>query len=59
MEMIETITKQALPDELIYTCEANKLWNKVVSRFTEKDSEKTVWSFETDFQCHGLIRISG
>ena len=55
IEMVETITKRALPDEFSGTYEAKGVWNSVVNRFQESGPAKTKWEVESEFQCSGLF----
>ena len=56
-EIIETIEAKNLPEEIICTYEAKGTWNRVVSRFTEVNPERTRWIFESEFRCGGILRI--
>ena len=57
VEMIETITLRNLPDEFAGTYETQGVWNTVHNRFTELSSDRTRWSFDTEFRCTGVIRV--
>jgi len=57
IEMVETITRKALPDEVTCTYETKGIWNEVINRFSEIGPDKTRWSFETEFNCSGFMRI--
>lgn len=57
VEMIETVERRSLPDELIYTYEAKNAWNRVVNRFIEINKNKTMWVLITEFKCTGFLRV--
>jgi carbon monoxide dehydrogenase subunit G len=59
IEMVETITKRALPDEFSGTYEANGVWNAQANRFQPEGEGKTRWISETEFRFSGFMRIIG
>lgn len=58
VEMIETVTRRALPDEFAGTYEANGVWNSVDNRFTDEGS-RTHWVMETEFKLSGFMALIG
>ena len=59
VEIVEKVESNRLPETLICTYEAEGAWNRVVSRFSETDAGTTLWEFETEFRCRGLLRLAG
>ena len=57
VEMIETVERRSLPDELVYIYEAKNAWNRVVNRFIEINQNKTMWVLMTEFRCTGFLRV--
>lgn len=59
IEMIETITKQNLPDEFTATYEAKGVYNLLVNKFIPVSENKTKWVSETEFKFSGLMKLIG
>lgn len=60
IEMVETITENALPDTFAGTYEAKGVWNEVRNRFIEVDENTTRWHMETEFKFTTLpMKIMG
>lgn len=58
VEMIETITKNDLPNEFNGTYDAKNVFNIVKNRFV--DQEKTTkWISDNDFQFSGFMKLMG
>lgn len=57
VEMKEIIESNNLPDELTVVYEAKGAWNRVVYRFVEKGPGETLWIFDTEFRCSGILRV--
>ena len=57
VEMIETVERRSLPDELVCIYEAKNAWNRVVNRFIEINKNKTMWVLMTEFRCTGFLRV--
>ena len=49
-EMIETLTRNTLPDEIAGTYETNGTWNGIVNRFVPDGSNATRWVAENEFE---------
>ena len=58
-EMIETITKKALPDSFSGTYEAKGVWNQVDNRFEFINDNLTRWHVTNEFRFQGLMKIVG
>ena len=58
IEMVETITRRALPDAFEGTYEAKGVWNAVANRFTDM-GDKTRWDMEIEFRLNGFLKIIG
>jgi len=56
VEMIETVTVRALPDEFSGTYEAAGVWNGMVNHFYE-DGNQTRWVAEVDFRFSGFMAL--
>jgi hypothetical protein len=59
VEMIETITKNDLPEEFSATYEAKGAFNIVSNRFVEINSEKTKWISHNEFKLSGFMKLFG
>lgn len=57
IEVIETVERRSLPDELVCIYEAKNAWNRVVYRFIEINKNKTMWVLMTEFRCTGFLRV--
>ena len=57
-EMIETLTRNSLPDEIAGTYETNGTWNGIVNRFVADGSNATRWVAENEFNFSGFMRIA-
>ena len=57
VEMIETVESRNLPDEFICTYEAKNAWNRVVNRFIDINTNKTMWVRITEFRCTGFLKV--
>ncbi|GLP95013.1 SRPBCC family protein [Paraferrimonas sedimenticola] len=53
--MIETITLKDLPDRFAGTYETKGMWNSVDNQFIETSPESTLWKFDTEFRCEGVM----
>lgn len=49
MAMIETIELKQLPEYIEMTYEAGPVFNRVISRFSEKDQNTTIYESENEF----------
>jgi hypothetical protein len=59
IEMIETITKNDLPNELAGTYEAKGVFNIISNRFLESSENNTKWVSENEFQFKGFMKLMG
>lgn len=59
VEMIETITKSNLPDELHATYEAKGVYNIQKNYFKEVDKNTTKWVSKNEFQFSGFMKLIG
>ena len=59
VEMVETITKNNLPDEFNGTYEAKGVMNWVNNSFVEEGENKTKWISENEFQFSGFMKLIG
>ncbi|MFY0626855.1 MAG: SRPBCC family protein [Reichenbachiella sp.] len=59
VEMVETITKNELPNELSGTYEAKGVYNIISNRFEMIDETKTLWISENEFQFSGFMKLIG
>ena len=57
VEILETVESSNLPEEFICTYEAQGAWNRVVNRFAEISPEKTLWEFDAEFRCRGMLKL--
>ena len=57
LEMVETVEERELPDSMVFTYKAKNVWNRVVNRFIEQNSESTQWVAEHEFRCRGFMAI--
>ncbi len=62
IEMTETVLSRNLPDEITATYQTGNpdkpaCWNRVENRFIELDSNKTLWQFDCEFRCTGLMKV--
>lgn len=58
VEMVETITRRALPNEFAGTYEAKGVWNSVANRFVDLGG-RTGWELETEFRLGGFLKVLG
>ena len=58
LEMVETITKRALPEEFSGTYEAKGAWNLVANHFADPGG-KTRWDMAIAFRLSGFLKIIG
>ncbi len=56
VEMIETITKNALPDEFDGTYEAKGVYNVITNKFIDHGN-RTQWISENEFQFSGFMKF--
>ena len=60
-EMTEAVERKSLPDEMTCVYEAPGFWfgawNRVTNRFRDLDGKKTLWEFESEFRCRGLLKV--
>lgn len=54
-EMVETITRRALPEEFSGTYEAPGMWNEVRNRFEELGPDRTHWTCRSEFRGQTLM----
>ncbi len=59
VEMIETVTKNSLPDEFAATFEAKNVKNWISNTFYEEGPEKTRWVSENEYKFSGLMWFTG
>lgn len=59
VEMIETIEKNNLPDELLGIYETKGVYNVISNRFEEVSPKKTKWISENEFHFSGVMRVIG
>ncbi|MEO9851259.1 MAG: SRPBCC family protein [Reichenbachiella sp.] len=59
VEMIETITKNNLPDELAATYETKGVYNVISNRFEVLNENQTKWVSENEFQFTGFMKVMG
>ncbi|HSK48040.1 MAG TPA: SRPBCC family protein [Coriobacteriia bacterium] len=52
-DMVETIERNAMPDEFVVVYEVDGVHNRVVNRFAEKDQGTTVWTSVNEFKFPG------
>ena len=57
VEMIETITKNALPNEFSGTYEAKGVYNIIENKFIEIGENKTKWISKNEFQFSGFMKF--
>lgn len=57
LEMIETITKNDLPKELVATYETKGVFNIVSNKFTVVNESQTKWVSENEFRFTGLMKF--
>lgn len=57
MEMMETVTARNLPDEYTVSYKANGISNTVASRFSELDTERTLYITDNEFQFTGFMKF--
>lgn len=58
IEMVETITKNALPDEFNGTYEAKNVFNIISNKFIDQGNT-TKWIAENEFQFSGFMKLMG
>jgi uncharacterized protein YndB with AHSA1/START domain len=54
-EMVETITRRALPEEFSGTYEAPGMWNEVRNHFEELGPGRTRWTCHSEFRGQNLL----
>ncbi|WP_420581143.1 SRPBCC family protein [Reichenbachiella sp.] len=59
MEMIETVTKNDLPNEMCGTYETKGVFNIISNRFEEVSEKQTRWVSENEFQFSGYMKLLG
>ena len=59
IEMIETVTKSNLPDELIGTYETDKVWNEVATTFKTSSAGRTLLVSDVTFKFSGFMKVIG
>lgn len=59
VEMIETITKNNLPDELAGTYETKGVYNVISNRFEVLNDDQTKWVSENEFRFTGFMKLMG
>ncbi len=57
-EMIETLTRNNLPDEMSGTYQTNGTCNRIVNRFVAEGPDATRWVAENEFHFSGFMRIA-
>ena len=57
VEMIETITKNNLPNEFNGTYQAKGVYNIISNKFIALDEHKTQWVSENEFQFSGFMKF--
>jgi hypothetical protein len=57
IEIFEIVESNRLPDEFICTYEAKGAWNRVIHRFTESTPDRTLWQFDSEFRCGGILKL--
>jgi len=59
VEMIETITKNSLPDEFNGTYQAKGVFNEISNQFISLNNNKTKWVSHNIFELSGFMKIIG
>ncbi|UXX78018.1 SRPBCC family protein [Reichenbachiella carrageenanivorans] len=59
VEMIETIAKNTLPEELVATYETKGVYNLISNRFVATSDHQTQWVSENEFQFSGFMKLIG
>lgn len=59
IEMIETVTKNDLPNEMSGTYETKGVFNIISNRFEEVSEKQTRWVSENEFQFSGFMKLMG
>lgn len=59
IDLIETITKNNLPDEFEGKYEWKSGWNTLKNQFIELGEDKTVWITETEMHLSGFMKVIG
>ena len=57
IEMVETISKRDLPDDVSGTYETDGVWNEVRNLFSVLDGSKTRWTSHVEFKLNGFMKI--
>lgn len=57
VEMTETITKNAFPNEFNAIYEAKNVWNEQINKFIEVDENTTRWVSESTFKMSGPMKL--
>ena len=57
--MIETVTKNELPNEMSGTYETKGVFNIISNRFEEVSEKQTRWVSENEFQFSGFMKLMG
>ncbi|MEP2025823.1 MAG: SRPBCC family protein [Reichenbachiella sp.] len=59
IEMIETVTKNDLPDVMTGTYETKGVYNHISNNFVEISEKQTRWISENEFQFSGFMKLMG
>lgn len=57
IEMVETLKRKDLPNEITFTYEAKGVWNMVNTQFIEKSKDTTICKTSIEFRFKGLMKI--
>jgi hypothetical protein len=57
IEMIETVERDALPDEHTAIYETAGVWNRVVNRFFDLGTQQTRWVVENEIHFTGSMKV--
>lgn len=59
VDLLETVTKNSLPDEFHGKYEWNGGWNTLKNKFIELGKDKTIWITETEMHFSGFMKLIG
>lgn len=59
IEMVETILKHDLPDEMVMRFQAKNVDNEVINRFEDLGGGRTRWTMENTFKLTGFMWVMG
>lgn len=59
IEMVETITQNALPELFAATYETKGVWNEVSNHFEELENGTTKYWTESEFKMSGMMKLFG